>query len=82
MRALAEWQGPAVAAVHTVLTDIDDTITTEGRLTAAAYTALQDLHAAGLRVIPVTGRPAGWCDHFARMWPVHGVCLLYTSRCV
>ena len=73
MRALAEWQGPAVAAVHTVLTDIDDTITTEGRLTAAAYTALQDLHAAGLRVIPVTGRPAGWCDHFARMWPVHGV---------
>jgi hypothetical protein len=27
----------------------------------------------GLRVIPVTGRPAGWCDHFARMWPVHGV---------
>ena len=24
-------------------------------------------------VIPVTGRPAGWCDHIARMWPVDAV---------
>jgi hypothetical protein len=64
----------AVAAgFHTVLTDIDDTLTTEGRLTAAAYGALDALYRAGLRVIPVTGRPAGWCDHFARMWPVQGV---------
>jgi HAD superfamily hydrolase (TIGR01484 family) len=59
--------------VHSVLTDIDDTLTTEGRLTAAAYQALEALYQAGLRVIPVTGRPAGWCDHVARMWPVHGV---------
>lgn len=64
----------AVAAgIHTVLTDIDDTLTTDGRLTAAAYTALETLRDAGLRVIPVTGRPAGWCDHIARMWPVDGV---------
>lgn len=56
-----------------VLTDIDDTLTTDGRLTAAAYSALEGLRAAGLRVIPVTGRPAGWCDHIARMWPVDGV---------
>jgi HAD superfamily hydrolase (TIGR01484 family) len=65
---------PALAAgFHTLLSDIDDTLTTEGRLTAAAYGALDALHRAGLRVIPVTGRPAGWCDHFARMWPVQGV---------
>ncbi len=56
-----------------VLTDIDDTLTTEGRLTAAAYAALERLQGAGFRVIPVTGRPAGWCDHIARMWPVDGV---------
>ena len=56
-----------------MLTDIDDTITTAGRLTAAAYAALERLHAAGIRVIPVTGRPAGWCDHIARMWPVDAV---------
>ena len=56
-----------------VLCDIDDTLTTEGRLTAAAYETLEKLHAAGLLVVPITGRPAGWCDHIARMWPVDGV---------
>jgi len=63
----------ALARIHTVLTDIDDTLTSDGRLTAEAYGALEDLHAKGLRVIPVTGRPAGWCDMIARFWPVDGV---------
>ena len=45
----------------------------EGRITAEAYSAMQRLRDAGLLVIPVTGRPAGWCDHIARMWPVDGV---------
>jgi HAD superfamily hydrolase (TIGR01484 family) len=61
------------SAVTTVLVDIDDTLTTEGRLTAGAYAALEALHRAGKRVIPVTGRPAGWCDHIARLWPVDAV---------
>jgi HAD superfamily hydrolase (TIGR01484 family) len=56
-----------------VLCDIDDTLTSKGLLTAAAYAALEALQRAGLRVVPVTGRPAGWCDHIARMWPVDGV---------
>ena len=56
-----------------VLCDIDDTLTTHGRLPAVAYGALERLHDAGLIVIPVTGRPAGWCDHIARMWPVNGI---------
>jgi HAD superfamily hydrolase (TIGR01484 family) len=56
-----------------VFTDIDDTLTTEGRLPAAAYQALEALHAAGLIVVPITGRPAGWCDMIARFWPVAGV---------
>lgn len=56
-----------------MLTDIDDTLTLHGRLPASAYKALQDLHKAGLVVIPITGRPAGWCDHIARMWPVDGI---------
>ena len=59
--------------IRFVLTDIDDTVTTEGRLTAAAYEALEQLSAAGITVIPITGRPAGWCDHIARMWPVFAV---------
>lgn len=56
-----------------VLFDIDDTLTTDGRLTAQAYSALEALQAHGLMTVPITGRPAGWCDHIARMWPVDGV---------
>jgi HAD superfamily hydrolase (TIGR01484 family) len=56
-----------------LLFDIDDTLTTYGRLTAEAYAALERLHARGRRTIAVTGRPAGWCDHIARMWPVDAV---------
>ena len=62
-----------LAALRWVLTDIDDTVTTGGRLTAAAYAALERLAEAGLRVVPVTGRPAGWCDMIARFWPVAAV---------
>jgi len=56
-----------------VLCDIDDTLSTDGRLTARAYGAMERLQGTGLLVVPVTGRPAGWCDHIARMWPVDAV---------
>ena len=56
-----------------VFCDIDDTLSTDGHLTAAAYAALDALKTAGKLVIPITGRPAGWCDHIARMWPVDAV---------
>lgn len=59
--------------VRVVMTDIDDTLTDEGKLTAAAYDALEQLKSAGFIVIPVTGRPAGWCDMIARFWPVDAV---------
>jgi len=73
MRPLAGFPRERLAAVRAVLADIDDTLTTDGRLHAVAFSALERLHAAGFLVIPVTGRPAGWCDHIARMWPVHAV---------
>jgi HAD superfamily hydrolase (TIGR01484 family) len=60
-------------AIRFVLLDVDDTLTTQGKLTAEAYAALQALQRGGKTVIPVTGRPAGWCDHIARMWPVDAV---------
>jgi HAD superfamily hydrolase (TIGR01484 family) len=56
-----------------LLTDIDDTLTTDGILPAAAYAALERLQESGLAVVPITGRPAGWCDMIARFWPVAGV---------
>jgi len=70
LRPLAELDGQGVRAV---LFDIDETLTSAGKLTAHAYAALERLHAAGKRSIAVTGRPAGWCDHIARMWPVDAV---------
>lgn len=73
MTPLAQCPHDALGGVRVVLADIDDTLTTEGRLTAAAYAALERLAHAGFAVVPVTGRPAGWCDHIARMWPVAGV---------
>jgi HAD superfamily hydrolase (TIGR01484 family) len=59
--------------VRDVFCDVDDTLTTGGRLTAEAYASLERLSRAGIRVVPITGRPAGWCDHIARMWPVTAV---------
>jgi len=56
-----------------VFFDIDDTFSTRGRIQAIAYQSLWDLKAVGLRALPITGRPAGWCDHIARMWPVDGI---------
>ena len=73
MQPLAKFAVSARRAVSAVLTDIDDTLTEHGRLPAAAYAALERLRAAGLIVVPVTGRPAGWCDLIARQWPVDGV---------
>ena len=73
MKPLAEFPLAARKKISGVLTDIDDTLTLDGQLPAVAYTALERLRAAGLLVIPVTGRPAGWCDHIARMWPVDAV---------
>jgi HAD superfamily hydrolase (TIGR01484 family) len=73
MRSLSELDERRAAAVRIVLTDIDDTLTTKGRLGADAYAAIERLQSAGVAVIPVTGRPAGWCDLIARFWPVDGV---------
>jgi len=73
MQALQTMALSVAKQIRFVLTDIDDTVTTDGRLTADAYTALERLSAAGITVIPITGRPAGWCDHIARMWPVFAV---------
>ncbi len=56
-----------------VFFDIDDTFTTGGRIPACAFDALWRLKECGMKVVPITGRPAGWCDHIARMWPVDGV---------
>lgn len=73
MKPLKDFSLADRRAIRAVLTDIDDTLTEGGRLPAEAYGALERLKGAGYVVVPVTGRPAGWCDLIARQWPVDGV---------
>ena len=63
----------ADGALDGILCDIDDTLTWHGRLVPEAFAALAEAQRRGLHVVPVTGRPYGWADHIARMWPVDGV---------
>jgi HAD superfamily hydrolase (TIGR01484 family) len=72
-RPIAELPATLCRKLKILFCDIDDTITAGGLLTAESFSALWQLHDAGIEVVPVTGRPAGWCDHIARMWPVAAV---------
>jgi len=73
MKPIDLMTGEEAGNIRYILMDIDDTLTREGKLLASSYSALWKLKEASLRVIPVTGRPAGWCDLIAREWPVDGV---------
>ena len=73
MRPLKEITGSLLEPIRFILCDIDDTLTLEGIIPPDSFAALHRLNDAGFHVIPVTGRPAGWCDHIARFWPVEGV---------
>jgi hypothetical protein len=55
-RPLEELRGPVVA----LLSDVDGTMTQDGRIEAATLAAVERLTAAGIPVIPVTGRSAGF----------------------
>ncbi|MGH8847319.1 MAG: HAD-IIB family hydrolase [Polaromonas sp.] len=73
MQALKNWPLEARRGISGVLTDIDDTLTTDGAISADALAALAALKAAGLHVIPITGRPVGWSQTFALDWPVDAI---------
>lgn len=73
MKPFRQFPDPFKKRVRFVLTDIDDTLTINGRITSLALSAMEALQHAGIRVLAITGRSGGWCDHIARMWPVEGV---------
>ena len=70
---LADWSPAARTGLLGVMTDIDDTLTTDGAITADALQALHALQQAGLAVIALTGRPMGWSEPFAQSWPVDAI---------
>ncbi len=67
MRPVSELRGASLVGIFS---DIDDTLTHEGAVVPDAYAALARARAAGLRVVLVTGRPAGWAEVLANVWPV------------
>jgi HAD superfamily hydrolase (TIGR01484 family) len=73
MKPLDLWPAPDRRQLVGVFTDIDDTLTTEGVATGDALRAIAALRDAGLHVIPITGRPVGWSEPFARDWPVDAI---------
>lgn len=73
---MQDWNSitPEIAKkIRVVFCDIDDTISTEGKILPEAFSAVWELFRAGINVVPITGRCAGWVDHIARFWPVRGV---------
>ncbi len=73
MQPLSQCPARILAKLEIILLDLDDTLSWKGLLPGCAYGALEILQQEGLGVALITGRPAGWCDHIARMWPVNGV---------
>ncbi|WP_353506008.1 HAD-IIB family hydrolase [Variovorax arabinosiphilus] len=73
MLPLAQWPAASRGALVGVFTDIDDTLTTEGAITPDALAALAALKAAGLQVVAITGRPVGWSEPFAAIWPIDAI---------
>ena len=81
MTPLCAWPSEERRHLIGVFTDIDDTLTTCGAITPDALQALGELKAAGLHVVPITGRPIGWCEPFAhgqtsqgiQAWPVDAI---------
>ena len=59
--------------VRALFSDVDGTLTTNGRVEASTYAALEEIGNAGIPVVLVTGRPAGWGQAFMSMAPVAAV---------
>ncbi|MES3004472.1 MAG: HAD family hydrolase [Pseudomonadota bacterium] len=73
MLELSHWAREDRRNIIGVFTDIDDTLTTEGAVTGDVLESLAALRDAGIHVIPITGRPVGWSEPFARQWPVDAI---------
>jgi len=73
MQPLQQLPASVLRSLRGVLTDIDDTLTRDGAIEAAALAALHGLAQAQLPVIAITGRPAGWSEPFALAWPVAAI---------
>ncbi len=73
MKSISLMPASVARAIRWALTDVDDTLTEGGILVPEAYAAMCALSGAGIPVIAVTGRSAGWAEVHLREWPVVAV---------
>ena len=73
LRPLQDLPEAVLAGVRVLASDIDDTITADGKLVGRTIDLLAELGRSGLIVALVTGRSAGWAQAMAGYLP--GVCL-------
>lgn len=60
-------------AIGIIVSDVDDTITKNGKLYPDALRSLWRLKKAGKMIVLLTGGSAGWADCYIRQWPVDAV---------
>ena len=65
--------GELEAPVRALFTDLDGTLTTNGRVEASTHVALQEIVSAGIDLVIVTGRPAGWGQALTTTTPAMAV---------
>lgn len=73
MTALSLLQGfspVSLERIQYVFSDVDGTLTYDGRLPARTLASLEALHARGYRIVLVSGGSAGTALHGIRAWPV------------
>lgn len=70
MLPIASFPRDAAKSLLGICFDVDDTVTRHGQLEPAAYAAMAELRAEGLKLIAVTGRPLGFAEIIARTWCV------------
>ena len=73
MKPIAALSAAEASRLRGVAFDLDDTLLDHGRLSEATYSTLFRLSEAGLELYGVTGRPAGWAEVLARLFPVRAV---------
>ncbi|MDJ0734851.1 MAG: HAD family hydrolase [Nostocaceae cyanobacterium] len=58
--------------IRLVATDMDGTLTTEGKFRSSLLQAVEDLAAANIKILIVTGRSAGWVSGLSSLMPLAG----------
>ncbi len=58
--------------IRLIASDVDGTLTQNGKFSSDFISTLLDLQSAGIKVLLVTGRSAGWVSALVNYLPIEG----------